>query len=85
MRIMVLLNEKAGTLADREPGAVASDIRAAFAHAGHTINLVTVKPQDMRVALGKAITARPAPRRRPLARATKQRPRKSSMAQPSAA
>ncbi|MCF4165370.1 diacylglycerol kinase family lipid kinase [Zavarzinia compransoris] len=59
MRIMVLLNEKAGTLADREPGAIASDIRAAFAHAGHTINLVTAKPQDMRLALGKAITARP--------------------------
>ena len=59
MRITVVLNEKAGTMARSDAGAMANGIRSAFAHAGHTINIVSAKPQEMRAAIQKVLTAHP--------------------------
>jgi len=59
MRIAVVLNEKAGTLADSDLGAVSTGIRTAFAHAGHTVTVSAVKPDAMVHAIRRALVARP--------------------------
>lgn len=59
MRVTVVMNEKAGTLAQGDGNAIATGVRNAFAHAGHTVNVAAVKPRDMQATLRKAITARP--------------------------
>lgn len=59
MRITVVMNEKAGTLAGADAGAVANGVRTAFAHAGHTVNVVLTKPQTMVAALRRVFTTPP--------------------------
>lgn len=59
MRITVVMNEKAGTLAGADVGAVANGVRSAFAHAGHTVNMVMTRPQAMTGALRKVFTTPP--------------------------
>lgn len=59
MRITVVMNEKAGTLAASDAGAVANGIRTAFAHAGHSVNLIQTRPQAMTATLRKVFTAPP--------------------------
>ncbi|MCW0181379.1 MAG: diacylglycerol kinase family protein [Zavarzinia sp.] len=59
MRITVVMNEKAGTLAGADAGAVANGVRTAFAHAGHTVNMVLTRPRAMTDALRKVFTTQP--------------------------
>jgi diacylglycerol kinase family enzyme len=59
MRVVVVMNEKAGTLANGDPNAVASAVRTAFAHAGHTVNLSLVRPGDMAAAIRRGVNTRP--------------------------
>lgn len=59
MRIVVVMNAKAGTLASRDANAVASAVRTAFAHAGHTINLSLVAPAEMEGAIRRGLNSRP--------------------------
>ncbi|PWR21948.1 diacylglycerol kinase family protein [Zavarzinia compransoris] len=59
MRITVVMNEKAGTLAQGDGHAIATGVRNAFAHAGHTVNVAAVKPRDMQSAVQRSITTKP--------------------------
>ncbi len=59
MRVVVVMNEKAGTLANGDANAVASAVRTAFAHAGHTVNVMLVKPGEMEAAIRRGLNTRP--------------------------
>lgn len=54
MRTAVLINAKAGTVRERGADALAGDIRAAFAEAGHDVAVDACEPADMDDAIEAA-------------------------------
>jgi diacylglycerol kinase family enzyme len=54
MRAVVLINEKAGTVVERGAGILAETVRAAFAEAGHAVEVDCCAPDRMDDAIGQA-------------------------------